>query len=91
MTNDAKQKGQQDPTVKTNRKNTTVASQKTERSKRRKRAKPNGFKEFEVLAKEIVEANDGSYYEWLHQQHQEIILDFNINNKKRISEVAKYS
>lgn len=90
MTN-VQQKSQQDQTLKTNKKNTTTASQKTSRSKGRKRAKPTGFKEFEVLAKEIVEANDGSYYEWLHQQHQEIILDFNINNKKRISEVAKYS
>src|SRR5699024_7767018 len=69
------------------KKNTPNASKKPSRSKKKKPAKPTGFKEFETLAKEIVEANDGSYYEWLHKQHQEIILNFNVHNRKQITEV----
>src|SRR5699024_2986018 len=72
-------------------KNTPNAAKKPSQSKKKKPAKPTGFKEFEALAKEIVEANDGSYYEWLHKQHQEIILNFNVHNRKQITEVAKQS
>lgn len=61
------------------------------RKKPTKPAKPASFKELEALAKEIVEANEGSYYEWLHKQHQEIILNFNVHNQKQITEVAKQS
>jgi len=64
---------------------------KTSRPKKKKPAKPASFKEFEALAMEIVEANGGSYYEWLHKRHQEIILNFNVHNQKQITEVAKQS
>ncbi|MGJ9459949.1 hypothetical protein [Oceanobacillus sp. CF4.6] len=67
------------------------APKKVSRSKRRQPSKPAGFKKFEALAKEIVEGNGGSYYEWLHKQHQEIILNFNVHNQKQITEVAKQS
>ncbi|HLR42810.1 MAG TPA: hypothetical protein VK067_06130 [Pseudogracilibacillus sp.] len=73
------------------KKNTPNVAKKPSQSKKKKPAKPTGFKEFETLAKEIVEANDGSYYEWLHKQHQEIILNFNVHNRKQITEVAKQS
>jgi len=73
------------------KKNTPNVAKKPSQSKKKKPAKPTGFKEFETLAKEIVEANDGSYYEWLHKQHQEIILNFNGHNRKQITEVAKQS
>jgi len=64
---------------------------KPSQSKKKKPAKPAGFKEFEALAKEIVEASDGSYYEGLHKQHQDIILNFNVHNQKQITDVAKHS
>jgi len=73
------------------KKYTPNAAKKPSQSKKKKPAKPTGFKEFETLAKEIVEANDGSYYEWLHKQHQDIILNFNVHNRKQITEVAKQS
>lgn len=55
----------------------------------KKLTKPEGFKEFESLAKGIIEANDRSYYQWLHEKHQDIILDFNVKNRKQVTEVAK--
>ncbi|UOQ83993.1 MULTISPECIES: hypothetical protein [Bacillaceae] len=73
------------------KKNKPDVPNKASRSKKKKLAKPAGFKEFEALAMEIVEANGGSYYEWLHKQHQEIILNFNVHNQKQITEVAKQS
>lgn len=93
MSNLTQQGNQQIETLKgkEEKKNTPNASKKPSRSKKKKPAKPTGFKEFETLAKEIVEANDGSYYEWLHKQHQEIILNFNVHNRKQITEVAKQS
>lgn len=73
------------------KKHTPDAPKKPARTKKQKPAKPMDFKEFEILAKEIVEANGESYYEWLHKQHQEIILNFNVHNRKQITEVAKQS
>lgn len=72
-------------------KHSTDAPKKSSRSKKKTPVKPTDFKELEALAKEIVEANGGSYYEWLHKQHQEIILNFNVHNRKQITEVAKQS
>lgn len=56
--------------------------------KRKTPAKPTGFRDFETLAKGILDAEGVSYYEWLHQQHQEIILSFNLSNKKEIANLA---
>lgn len=62
---------------------------KAKRKPRKSNAKPSGFREFEMLAKEILEGEDISYFEWLHKQHQEIILDFNLSNKKEIASLAR--
>ncbi|TFJ91556.1 hypothetical protein [Lentibacillus salicampi] len=65
-------------------------SKKASSSKRSRRpVKPEGFKEFETLAKGIIEADGSSYYEWLHERHQDIILNFNVSNQKQITNVAK--
>lgn len=93
MSNLTKQGNQESQTLKDKeeKKNTPNAPKKPSQSKKKKSAKPAGFKEFEALAMEFVEANGGSYYEWLHKQHQEIILNFNVHNQKQITEVAKQS
>jgi len=59
-------------------------------SKRSKKSnsKPKGFQEFEALAKNILESEKTSYYEWLHEKHQEIILDFSLSNKNQIADLA---
>src|SRR5699024_428567 len=69
----------------------SAATSKKESSSNRKRrpVKPEGFKEFEALAKGIIEAEGSSYFEWLHKQHQDIILNFNVSNQKQITNVAK--
>lgn len=59
-------------------------SKKTAR-KRKKPVKPEGFKEFESLAKSIIESDGQSYYEWLHEKHQEIILEANLKHQKQIT------
>jgi len=94
MSDHTQQENKQAQSLKGNgeKKNTPdVPKKKASQSKKKKQAKPAGFKEFEALAKEIVEANEGSYYEWLHKQHQDIILNFNVHNQKQITEVAKQS
>ncbi|GAQ18436.1 taurine dioxygenase [Oceanobacillus picturae] len=93
MSNFTQQGNQETKTLKGNedKKNKPDAPNKDSRARKKKPAKPAGFKEFEALAMEIVEANGGSYYEWLHKQHQEIILNFNVHNQKQITEVAKQS
>lgn len=71
-------------------KDSAESLKKTSSSKRKNRpVKPEGFKEFETLAKGIIEADGSSYYEWLHKRHQEIILNFNVSNQKQITNVAK--
>lgn len=62
---------------------------KTTRRKKRVHVKPDGFQEFEKLAKEILEGEGISYFYWLHEKHKELILDFTISNKKEIAELAK--
>lgn len=52
---------------------------KPTRRKRKAHVKPDGFQEFEELAKEILEGEGISYFYWLHEKHQEIILDFTLN------------
>gem|GEM_PF-1910265 len=80
----------QDNNVKTATKESDESSSSKASSKRRRRpVKPEGFKEFEELAKGIIEADGSSYYEWLHERHQEIILNFNVSNQKQITNVAK--
>ncbi|HLS08113.1 hypothetical protein [Lentibacillus sp.] len=75
---------------KTVAKDSTETLKKESSSKRkRKPVKPEGFKEFEALAKGIIEADGSSYYEWLHERHQDIILNFNVSNQKQITNVAK--
>lgn len=93
MSNFTQQGNQETKTLKGNedKKNKPDVPNKASKPKKKKPAKPAGFKEFEALAMEIVEANGGSYYEWLHKQHQEIILNFNVHNQKQITEVAKQS
>jgi len=91
MSNLEQQGSQQAKTFEATKKQSSTSSKKATRAKKKKPSKPAGFKEFERLAKEILEANDGSYYEWLHKQHQDIILNFNVDNQKRITEVANQS
>lgn len=91
MSNQAQQENQQSKTLEGSKKQSMAASKKPARPKKKKPTKPTGFKEFETLAKEILEANDGSYYEWLHKQHQDIILNFNVQYQKQITEVANQS
>jgi len=91
LSNQAQQENQQAKTFEVSRKQSSTSSKKPERPQKKKPTKPTGFKEFETLAKEILEANDGSYYEWLHKQHQDIILNFNVHNQKQITEVANQS
>ncbi|WP_449354687.1 hypothetical protein ACUL41_17870 [Virgibacillus natechei] len=67
----------------------TAPKKESSSKKRRKPVKPDGFKEFEELAKEIIEADGSSYYAWLHERHQEIILNFNVSNQKKITDVVK--
>lgn len=87
MSNPVQSENQQAKKFEVTKKQPNASSKKSAESKK-KPAKPAGFKEFETLAKEILEANDGSYYEWLHKQHQDIILNFNVHNQKQITEVA---
>jgi hypothetical protein len=70
-------------------KNIQYKKTKPKRKNKRGQAKPVGFKEFETLAKEILEGEGVSYFEWLHKKHQEIILNFNLSNQKEIAELAK--
>jgi len=91
MSNQAQQENEQAKTLEGSKKQSMAASKKPARPKKKKPTKPTGFKEFETLAKEILEANDGSYYEWLHKQHQDIILNFNVQYQKQITEVANQS
>lgn len=90
MSNQAQPESQQDKTFEATKKQPSTSPKKSASAKK-KLSKPVGFKEFEALAKEILEANDGSYYEWLHKQHQDIILNFNVHNQKQITEVANQS
>nr|WP_249312992.1 hypothetical protein [Lederbergia citrea] len=57
--------------------------------KKRSNVKPEGFQEFEALAKGILEGQDLSYFEWLHKKHQEVVLHFNLSNKDFIAEMVK--
>lgn len=93
MSNYTQQENQQAQTLKGKEetKHSPDETKKVARSTKKKSTKPSSFKEFETLAKEIVEANGCSYYDWLHKQHQEIILNFNVHNQKQITEVAKQS
>lgn len=91
LSNHTQKENQLVDTLKDKEKHSPDSQRKASRSKKKKPAKPTGFKEFEALAKEIVEANGESYYEWLHKQHQEIILNFNVHNRKQITDVAKQS
>ena len=91
MSNQVQQEKQQSKEIAPRQTQLSTTSKKPTSSKKKKPIKPTGFKEFETLAKEILEANDGSYYEWLHKQHQVIILNFNVHNQKQITEVANQS
>ncbi|MEY2373388.1 hypothetical protein [Lysinibacillus capsici] len=57
--------------------------------KRQSKVKPEGFAETEALVKEIFEAQGQSYFDWLHQQHQALILEFSLENKGMIASLAK--
>jgi len=57
--------------------------------RRQSKAKPEGFAEMETLVKEIFEAQGQSYFEWLYQQHQALIFEFNLENKGMIASLAK--
>lgn len=60
-----------------------------QRRRKRSNAKPQGFAEFENLAKEILDGQDVSYFEWLHSKHQDVVLNFNLSNKNEIAELAR--
>jgi len=91
LSNQVQQEKQRSKEIDPRQTQPSTTSKKPTSSKKKKLIKPTGFKEFETLAKEILEANDGSYYEWLHKQHQDIILNFNVHNHKQITEVANQS
>jgi len=57
--------------------------------KRQSKAKPEGFTDMEALVKQIFEAQEQSYFDWLHQQHQAQIIKFNLENKGIIASLAK--
>ena len=57
--------------------------------KRQSKVKPEGFADLEALVKDLFEAQGQSYFEWLHQQHQAQVLDFNLKNKGIIASLAK--
>lgn len=57
--------------------------------KRQNKAKPEGFADMEALVKQIFEAQEQSYFDWLHQQHQAQIIKFNLENKGIIASLAK--
>ncbi|MGE6600144.1 hypothetical protein ACQKEY_00205 [Lysinibacillus fusiformis] len=57
--------------------------------KRQSKAKPEGFADMEALVKQIFEAQEQSYFDWLHQQHQAQIIKFNLENKGIIASLAK--
>lgn len=61
----------------------------TQSERKRQKAKPESYVEMESLVKEIFEAQGLSYFEWLHQQHQACVLDFNLKNKGSIASLAK--
>lgn len=57
--------------------------------KKKTSGKPEEFQETEDLAKEILENNGISYFYWLHERHKEVILDFTLSNKKKITELIR--
>lgn len=65
------------------------AGKKQTRRKNISNTRPPNFRDFETLAKGILEGQGISYFEWLHEKHQGIILDFNKSNKKEIATLAK--
>ncbi|GLY11985.1 hypothetical protein Bbad01_32010 [Bacillus badius] len=70
----------------------TTEVKKKPRSSNKKRSganKPEGFNEFEALAKEILTGQGISYFDWLHKKHQEVVLNFNLSNKDEIAMLAK--
>lgn len=56
---------------------------------RSKDKKPADFAKVEGLAKEIFEGRGLSYFEWLHEQHEIIIRDFNLENMDKIKKLAR--
>lgn len=60
-----------------------------QRGKKATNRRPSGFREFEALAKGILEGEGISYFDWLHEQHQKIILDFNLSKKKEVADLAR--
>ena len=81
MPNLTQQENQEAHTLKGKEEKENAPNATRKPSRLKKPIKPTGFKEFEALTKEIVEASDGYYYERLHKQHQEIILNFNVLNR----------
>lgn len=51
--------------------------------------KPIGYRELEELTKSILEGQNVNYFEWLHQKHQTVVVDFNLSKFDTISELAK--
>lgn len=67
---------------------TTAATPKRKRAKRNN-TKPAGFQEFEQLAKDILDGQEKSYFRWLHEKHQEVVLTFNLKKKEEIAILAQ--
>ncbi|WP_153061592.1 hypothetical protein [Metasolibacillus fluoroglycofenilyticus] len=71
------------------RTNSAKSSTAKNRSKSAQRQKPNGYAEMESLVKEICDGHGLSYFQWLHEQHQAFVIDFNLKNKGSIASLAK--
>lgn len=57
-------------------------------SRKNVHVKPDGFQDVDALVKDIFEGRDKSYYEWLHQKHLEVVIEFNLSNKESIASLA---
>lgn len=53
----------------------------------KKDIKPSGFGETEKLAKNLMNAKGDSYFQWLHNQHKDIILNFTLENQDKMKDI----
>lgn len=68
-----------------------IVTTTTPKRKKAKRSstKPAGFQELEELTKDILDGQGKSYFEWLHEKHQEVVLKFNLLKKEEIAILAQ--
>ena len=73
---DIQNRGQQEP-------------QKVSKPKRKpKSSRPANFKEFENGAKSILKARGIDYYDWLHEQHTNLVNSVVLNNIDSIGQLV---